>query len=167
MGTFKKDSIIFGTRRWIPTQYEPMRQYRCLLTIPNPSNGQIGQFFVRIDSPPALMYGGFDVHTLARTRTEWHPITIKIMDTVGPTAPEFFRDWMVSHTETITTGRMGYGGNYKRNIQLERLDPTGVVIEKWVLTGAQIQEMRHEIVYDQTVGDIEIRIIFDNATLHY
>ena len=31
---------------------------------------------------------------------------------------------------------MGYAAGYKKNIDLEMLDPTGVVVEKWILEGA-------------------------------
>jgi hypothetical protein len=30
---------------------------------------------------------------------------------------------------------MGYAAGYKQNLTLEMLDPTGVVIEKWLLEG--------------------------------
>jgi hypothetical protein len=31
---------------------------------------------------------------------------------------------------------MGYAVGYKKNIELEMLDPSGVAIEKWVIEGA-------------------------------
>jgi hypothetical protein len=30
---------------------------------------------------------------------------------------------------------MGYAAGYKKDIDLEMLDPTGVVVEKWILYG--------------------------------
>ena len=30
---------------------------------------------------------------------------------------------------------MGYSAGYKKNVDLELLDPTGVVVEKWILEG--------------------------------
>ena len=30
---------------------------------------------------------------------------------------------------------MGYAAGYKKNVDLELLDPTGVVVEKWILEG--------------------------------
>jgi hypothetical protein len=30
---------------------------------------------------------------------------------------------------------MGYAAGYKKNVDLEMLDPTGVVVEKWILEG--------------------------------
>jgi hypothetical protein len=31
---------------------------------------------------------------------------------------------------------MGYAAGYKKNVDLEMLDPTGVVVEKWIIEGA-------------------------------
>jgi hypothetical protein len=30
---------------------------------------------------------------------------------------------------------MGYAAGYKKDVELEMLDPTGVVVEKWILQG--------------------------------
>ncbi len=44
-------------------------------------------------------------------------------------------EWFRLHAESVT-GRMGYAAGYKKNVDLEMLDPTGVVVEKWILEGA-------------------------------
>jgi hypothetical protein len=44
-------------------------------------------------------------------------------------------EWIRLCAESVT-GRMGYAAGYKKNVDLEMLDPTGVVIEKWILQGA-------------------------------
>jgi hypothetical protein len=31
--------------------------------------------------------------------------------------------------------RMGYAAGYKKDVDLEMLDPTGVAVEKWILQG--------------------------------
>ena len=41
-------------------------------------------------------------------------------------------EWVRLHAESVT-GRMGYAAGYKKDIDLEMLDPTGVVVEKWIL----------------------------------
>ena len=38
-------------------------------------------------------------------------------------------EWFRLHAESVS-GRMGYASGYKKDIELEMLDPTGVVIEK-------------------------------------
>jgi hypothetical protein len=43
-------------------------------------------------------------------------------------------EWVRLHAESVT-GRMGYAAGYKKDVDLEMLDPTGVVVEKWILYG--------------------------------
>jgi hypothetical protein len=43
-------------------------------------------------------------------------------------------EWIRLCAESVT-GRMGYAAGYKKNVDLEMLDPTGVVVEKWILEG--------------------------------
>jgi hypothetical protein len=43
-------------------------------------------------------------------------------------------EWVRLHSESIS-GRQGYAAGYKRPVELRNADPTGVVIEKWLLDG--------------------------------
>ena len=36
---------------------------------------------------------------------------------------------------------MGYAAGYKKNVDLEMLDPTGVVVEKWILEGTFLTDV--------------------------
>ena len=54
-------------------------------------------------------------------------------------------------------------GENKKTVSLEKVDPTGVVLDKWVLDGAFIQEMNHEMVYDNTFGSTTIRLNYNMA----
>jgi hypothetical protein len=36
---------------------------------------------------------------------------------------------------------MGYAAGYKKDIDLEMLDPTGVVVEKWILYGTFLTDV--------------------------
>ena len=46
-------------------------------------------------------------------------------------------EWFRLHAESVT-GRMGYAGGVQEDVELEMLDPTGVVVEKWILQGCFI-----------------------------
>jgi hypothetical protein len=46
-------------------------------------------------------------------------------------------EWVRLHAESVT-GRMGYAAGYKKDVDLEMLDPTGVAVEKWILQGCLI-----------------------------
>jgi hypothetical protein len=61
-------------------------------------------------------------------------MTVKFRDPIGPSATQAIMEWVRLHAESVT-GRMGYAAGYKKNVDLEMLDPTGVVVEKWILEG--------------------------------
>ena len=56
------------------------------------------------------------------------------LDPIGPSASQALMEWVRLCAESVT-GRMGYAAGYKKNVDLELLDPTGVVVEKWILEG--------------------------------
>lgn len=116
------------------------------------------KFFISTDGTPSreMEYNELNIrnHTYRMpSRYNWTPITCKILDVVGLNSSiDMFRDWMLSDSG-------------KKQVRLQQLNPTGVVVEEWLLMGAFIQEMRHEMVYDNTVGDVEIRLHYDMATI--
>jgi hypothetical protein len=65
---------------------------------------------------------------------------------------------------------MGYAAGYKKDVELEMLDPTGVVIEKWILQGTMCTQAKFgELKYDGN-GDlvkITASLRFDRAILVY
>ena len=65
---------------------------------------------------------------------EWDSIDVTFRDPIGPSATQALMEWVRLHAESVT-GRMGYAVGYKRDLELDLLDPTGVVIEKWMLMG--------------------------------
>ena len=52
-------------------------------------------------------------------------------------------EWVRLHAESVT-GRMGYAAGYKKNVDLEMLDPTGVVVEKWILQGVFLTDVNFD-----------------------
>ena len=165
MGVLVKREFFF---RPITLSYEERIIYRWVLKIHGlPINNTHASsdilFFVRVDSRPNRNTEYADLNGInVPLRQTWSPIEIKLIDAISDVNPisqavlsmlnvEFLRDWMSS--------------DRKLDVTLERLDPTGVTLEKWQLYGSFIQEMHHEIVYDRTIGDITIRLNYDYANL--
>jgi hypothetical protein len=73
--------------------------------------------------------------TFVAGRFKWEPLTVKFRDPIGPSASQAVMEWIRLCAESVT-GRMGYAAGYKKNVDLEMLDPTGVVVEKWILEGS-------------------------------
>jgi len=124
----------------MPFQYEPKRKNRFIMTFP--SSLGINSWYVESASRPAIDITKKEIKFL-NTETyvagsfKWGEITVKMRDPIGPSAAQAVMEWVRLHAESVT-GRMGYAAGYKKDVDLEMLDPTGVAVEKWILQGCQI-----------------------------
>ena len=77
-------------------------------------------------------------------------------------------EWVRLHSESIT-GRQGYAAGYKRDLELEMLDPTGVVVQKWILKNCMITDANFgNLSYsDDEVSQITMTIQPDYCVLCY
>jgi hypothetical protein len=77
-------------------------------------------------------------------------------------------EWVRLHAESVT-GRMGYSSGYKKDIDLEMLDPTGVVVEKWILYGTFLADVNFgSLGYgDDALADITATLRPDRCVLVY
>jgi len=124
----------------MPIPYEPKRQNRFILRFP--SDLGINEWFVESASRPTIKINEKEIEFLNTStwvagRFNWEQITVKFRDPIGPSASQALMEWVRLHAESVT-GRMGYAAGYKRNVDLEMLDPTGVVVEKWILVNTML-----------------------------
>jgi hypothetical protein len=77
-------------------------------------------------------------------------------------------EWFRLHAESVT-GRMGYAAGYKKDIELEMLDPTGVVVEKWILQGTFITDLNfNELDYNNdALASIDCSLRMDRCIQVY
>lgn len=119
----------------MPIPYEPKRKNRFILRFD--SSLGINEWFVESASRPKIDITSVPIKFL-NTETyvsgsfKWNAITVNFRDPIGPSASQALMEWVRLHAESVT-GRMGYAAGYKKNVDLEMLDPTGVVVEKWIL----------------------------------
>ena len=122
----------------MPIPYEPKRENRWILRFP--SSLGINEWYVESTSRPKLSIASKEIEflntsTFVAGRFKWEPISVKFRDPIGPSASQAIMEWIRLCAESVT-GRMGYAAGYKKNVDLEMLDPTGVVVEKWILEGS-------------------------------
>ena len=122
----------------MPIPYEPKRENRWILRFP--SSLGINEWYVESTSRPKLKIASvaipfLNTETYVAGRFTWEEISVKFRDPIGPSASQAVMEWIRLCAESVT-GRMGYAAGYKKNVDLEMLDPTGVVVEKWILEGA-------------------------------
>ena len=121
----------------MPFTYEPKRKNRFILTFPNDLG--INSWYVESASRPKMKINEVEIpflntSTWVAGRFTWDAMDVTFRDPIGPSASQALMEWFRLHAESVT-GRMGYAAGYKKDIELEMLDPTGVVVEKWILQG--------------------------------
>ena len=105
----------------------------------------INEWYVESTSRPQVTINSVEVpflntSTYVAGRFVWNTINVTFRDPIGPSAAQALMEWVRLHAESVT-GRMGYAAGYKKNIDLELLDPTGVVVEKWILQGTFLTDV--------------------------
>lgn len=93
---------------------------------------------------------------------------VKLRDPIGPSASQAVMEWVRLHSESVS-GRQGYAAGYKRDVELEMLDPTGVVVSKWILKNTMVTDCDFgDLDYSQDdLADISMTLRFDYAILAY
>lgn len=127
----------------MPVPYEPKRQNRFILRFP--SSMGINEWYVASTARPAAKITSvaipfLNTSTYVAGRFEWQEMRVTFRDPIGPSASQALMEWFRLHAESVT-GRMGYAAGYKKDIELDMLDPTGVVVEKWSIVGAFLTDL--------------------------
>ena len=155
----------------MPIPYEPKRQNRFILRFP--SNLGINEWFVESTARPHIRIGSTEIQflntsTFVAGRFNWEPIPVTFRDPIGPSAAQALMEWVRLHAESVT-GRMGYAAGYKKDIDLEMLDPTGVVVEKWILYGTFLTDVNFDSLAYNTDGlaTITATLRMDRCVLVY
>ena len=124
----------------IPMLSEPKRKNRWLITFP--ADLGIQQYWLSSAARPSITQNEVEIPFLNTSdwvlgRFTWEPIDVVFKDPIGPSAAQAIMEWIRLGSESIT-GRAGYAAGYKKLIELEMLDPTGVVVEKWLLVDTML-----------------------------
>lgn len=151
----------------MPVPYEPKKKNRFIFRFPTPLG--IQEWFVASGSRPAITIEEVPIQflnteTYVAGRFNWETIDVTFRDPIGPSAAQAMMEWVRLHAESVT-GRMGYAAGYKKDVELELLDPTGVVIEKWILQGTMLTNVNfNDLDYGSSdVADINATLRFDRA----
>jgi len=155
----------------MPVPYEPKKQNRFIIRFP--SSLGINEWFVISSSRPKIAIGEVEIpflntSTWVAGRFTWDAIDVTFKDPIGPSASQALMEWVRLHAESVT-GRMGYAAGYKKDIELEMLDPTGVVVEKWILQGTFMTNVDFgSLEYsDDEIADITATLRMDRCILVY
>lgn len=155
----------------MPIPYEPKRQNRFILRFP--STLGINEWFVESSARPHVTINPVPIpflntETYVAGRFTWSTINVTFRDPIGPSASQALMEWVRLHAESVT-GRMGYAAGYKKNVDLEMLDPTGVVVEKWILEGTFLSDVNfNQLAYNtDALATITATLRMDRCILVY
>lgn len=153
----------------MPTPYEPKKKNRWLFRFP--SELGIQQWWLTSGARPTITQNEVEIPFLNTStwvigRFIWEPISLVLRDSIGPSAAQAVMEWVRLHSESIT-GRQGYAAGYKKDIEIEMLDPNGVVVEKWLLQGTMLTNVNFGdlAMDDDSLADITMDLRFDRAIL--
>jgi len=155
----------------MPIPYEPKRNNRFILRFP--STLGINEWFVESAARPHITINSTEIQflntsTYVAGRFTWGEITVTFRDPIGPSASQALMEWVRLCAESVT-GRMGYAAGYKKNVDLEMLDPTGVVVEKWILEGTFLNDVNfNSLSYsDDKLSTVTAKMRMDRCILVY
>ena len=155
----------------MPIPYEPKRQNRFILRFP--SSLGINEWFVESTARPHITISPVEIpflntSTFVAGRFNWQTLNVTFRDPIGPSAAQALMEWVRLHAESVT-GRMGYAAGYKKDIDLEMLDPTGVVVEKWILYGTFLSDVNfNNLAYNtDALATITATLRMDRCVLVY
>ena len=153
----------------MPMQYEPLRQNRWLMRFP--SDLGICEWMLASASRPSIKQGSTEIQFLNTStwvagRYTWDTIQVKFRDPIAPSASQALMEWIRLCSESVT-GRQGFASGYKRDLELEMLDPTGVCVQKWILKNAWISNCNFDSLdYSQDgLTTITATFVIDYAIL--
>nr|DAO84999.1 MAG TPA: Baseplate wedge protein [Caudoviricetes sp.] len=155
----------------MPLQFEPLRKNRWVLRFP--SDIGISEWMLQSASRPSIEQKNTEIEFLNTStfvvgRYNWSDINVTFRDVIAPSTSQALMEWIRLCSESVT-GRQGYAAGYKRDLELEMLDPTCVAVQKWVLKNCWISTSNFgELQYsDDSLATITATIVMDYAILAY
>ena len=155
----------------MPLNYEPLRKNRWLFRFP--ADLGIQEWWLSSAARPTITQEETQIPFLNTStyvvgRYTWDTIQVTLRDPIGPSASQAVMEWVRLHSESVT-GRQGYAAGYKRDVELEMLDPTGVVVSKWILKNCMLTTVNFgDLDYQSSdLTTIQMTLRFDYAILAY
>lgn len=155
----------------MPLTYEPLRNNRWILRFP--ADLGIQEWTLESAQRPTINQKDIEIEFLNTStwvvgRYTWDALKVTFRDPIGPSTSQAIMEWVRLTSESVT-GRQGYAIGYKRDLELEMLDPTGAVVQKWVLKNCFLTDVSFgELKYsDDGLATITATIRTDYCILAY
>jgi len=159
---------ILEVNQMLANSYEPKRKFRWYLQVDG-----IDAFTLKTAQRPQMT---FEETVMDYINTKRYisgkgtpnPLTLTLYDPLSPSASQKVMDWIRLNYE-MSTGRMGYAINYKKDFTLKMLDPQGAVAELWDIKGGWVQDSNFGDLDMSSSDNVEITAVirFDTFELQY
>ena len=119
------------------TPFEPKVKNRFIMYIEG-----IPAYLIKAANRPTITFEEIELNHInvkryVKGKGAWETLDITLYDPIVPSGAQAVMEWVRLHKESVT-GRDGYSDFYKKDVTIQSLDPTGGVIEEWLLKGAFI-----------------------------
>ena len=155
----------------MPLTYEPLRNNRWILRFP--ADLGIQEWTLESAARPTINQKATEIEVLNTStwvvgRYTWDTVKVTFRDPIGPSTSQAIMEWVRLTSESVT-GRQGYAIGYKRDLELEMLDPTGAVVQKWILKNCFLTDVDFgQLKYsDDGLATIDATIRPDYCILAY
>ncbi len=146
---------------------EPMRRNRYILDIT--LNDRQYTCFVNSETPrmstdwTGMRFNNMRAQILPRI--EWRPIQVRLRDIVNRDLESFKDDLRTSYMRNMTSRQP----MYKSNATLQMIDPTGVVVESWILVNCFISQISidYEPIYGGSQPVYEFTLNYDHCVHNF
>ena len=155
----------------MPNDFEVMRKDLFSLEFPV-SMGISEKFLVSAQRPKvnnAQKEVAFkNLVTYYKGKTKVDPISIEFRDAIGASVYQKLFQWQREHTD-FNSGKGGYAATYKKTITLNMEDPTGAVVQKFILKGCFIVDLNGgDLNMDSDdIAQVAMTISVDSFDLEY
>lgn len=151
------------------TPFEPKAKNRFVMEV----NG-LDSWLIKAANRPTINFDEMEIDHIntkhyLKGKGVWEPLEISLYDPLEPSAATAVMDWVRLSHESIT-GVDGYAAVYKKNVTIKLFDPVGLVLEKWSLKGAWIQNANfNDLDWANSTDpvDISVTLRFDYAILEF
>lgn len=149
------------------TPFEPKATNRFIFYIDG-----IESYLIKTASTPSYDTGEIIVDYInvdfkVKSKTRWNDITMTLYDPVNPTGAAMVHDWLdIMHNSSNGVDGFAFA-DYKKDIDLKYVDPTGSEFQGWKIYGA-FPAATNWGDLDWTTGDavsIEVTLKYDYARL--
>jgi hypothetical protein len=98
----------------------------------------------------------------------WEDVNVVFRDPIGPSTSQAVMEWVRLCSESIS-GRQGYAAGYKRDVELDMLDPNNVVVQRWILKNCWITtaDFGDLGMSDDSLAEVTITLKMDYAILAF